>query len=78
MNNKDDIKVTVCSDLDHDNVLAEIVINGKFIGLVTDEPGKEMSFEIPEGQLSTQSVPLDLFEKALSIAKERLKLMDES
>lgn len=72
MNDKESIKVTVCSDLEHDDLLAELVIGGQFIGLVTEEPGKKMSFEIPEGQLSIKSVDLDLLEQALRTARDRL------
>ena len=75
MNNSDGINVVVCSDLEHENLVAEITINGRFIGLVTDEPNKDLCFEIPQGQLSLESVSLDLFEKAIAIARRRLEDM---
>lgn len=78
MNSNNNIKVTICSDLEHDNLLAEISINGRFIGLVTEEPDKKISFEIPERQQSIESVELDLLEEALRIARSRLIQLDES
>ena len=72
MNNSESINIVVCSDLEHENLVAEITINGRFIGLVTDEPNKELCFEIPQGQLSLESVNLDLFEKSIATARRKL------
>ncbi len=69
---KDKISVTILSDLYYENLLAEIVIDGQFIGLLTNEPGKPVCFEIPEGELKFKSIDLAVFEEALSLAKKEL------
>ncbi len=72
MASKSNIEITVCSDLDYENLVAEITIDGKFIGLVTNEPDKGICFEIPNGQISFQSIDLDALEQALKNAKKEL------
>lgn len=66
------ISITILSDLNYENLLAEILIDGKFIGLVTNEPDKPVCFEIPDGELKFRSLDLELFQKALDLAKEEL------
>lgn len=66
------ISITILSDLNYENLLAEILIDGQFIGLVTNEPDKLVCFEIPEGELKFKSLDFDLFQKALSLAKKEL------
>ncbi|NQY36496.1 MAG: hypothetical protein HRT37_16280 [Alteromonadaceae bacterium] len=66
------ISITILSDLNYDNLLAEILIDGQFIGLVTNEPDKSVCFEIPKGELKFKSLDFDLFQEALSLAKKEL------
>ncbi len=69
---KSKITVTILSDLKYENLLAEILIDGQFIGLVTNEPNRPISFEIPDGELRFQSLDLATFQEALSLAKKEL------
>ncbi|MCL5050020.1 MAG: hypothetical protein M1473_05745 [Firmicutes bacterium] len=69
---KNKITVTILSDLKYENLLAEILIDGQFIGLVTNEPEQPISFEIPEGELKSLSLDLATFQEALSMAKKEL------
>jgi len=66
------ISITILSDLNYENLLAEILIDGQFIGLVTNEPDKPVCFEIPQGELNFQSLEFDLFQEALHLAKKEL------
>ncbi|WP_377144421.1 hypothetical protein [Pseudidiomarina halophila] len=60
------------SDVNYENLLAEILIDGHFIGLVTTEPDQPICFEIPDGELKFQSLDLDILQEALSAAKKEL------
>jgi hypothetical protein len=77
MANKDNIAITICSDLDYECLIAEIIINGKFVGLLTNEPNKEVCFEIPDDQTSCAGVKLDVLENALKQAKQELLNAEE-
>lgn len=68
----DKFSVTVHSDLEHENLLAEVEINGQFVGLVTNEPGDPVAFEIPQGEVKFQSLDLDVFIAALIRARKEL------
>jgi hypothetical protein len=77
MTNEDNIEITICSDLDYECLIAEIIINGKFIGLLTNEPNKEICFAIPDGQISSAEIKLDALENALKQAKRVLLNSEE-
>ncbi len=66
------IDITICSDLDYENLIAEISVNNRFIGLVTNEPDKGVCFEIPKGQVSFESIELCIFIDALNEARKRI------
>ncbi|WP_269520789.1 hypothetical protein [Alteromonas sp. BMJM2] len=66
------INITILSDLNYENLLAEILIDGKFVGLVTNEPDKPVCFEISAGELKFSALELDLFQKALNLAEKEL------
>jgi hypothetical protein len=69
---KSKIVITVLSDLEYENLLAEILIDGQFIGLVTNEPDRPVCFEVPEGELKFQSLDLEVLQEALAMAKKEL------
>jgi len=66
------IDINISSDLDYENLIAEVIIEGNFVGLVTNEPSKEICYEAPEGQVSDKPVDLDIFIEALKEAKRLL------
>tara|TARA_A200000113_G_scaffold206917_1_gene204175 strand:- start:305 stop:520 length:216 start_codon:yes stop_codon:yes gene_type:complete len=68
----ENIEITVCSDLDYDNLIAEIKIDNVFVGIVTNEPNEPLKFEIPHGQISSVKVELDTYFKAINDAKSEL------
>ncbi|MEM0515683.1 hypothetical protein WCN91_09725 [Pseudoalteromonas sp. YIC-827] len=68
----ENIEITVCSDLDYDNLIAEIKIDNVFVGIVTNEPDEPLRFEIPNGQESSINVELDTYFKAINNAKLEL------
>jgi len=72
MTNNSNIDITISSDLDYENLIAEVLINGNFIGLVTNEPNKGVRFEIPEGQVALVNVELDTLLTAIEKAKAEL------
>ena len=72
MANESNIQIQICSDLDYDNLIAEIIINGEFVGLISKEPDCDIIFEIPEGQVNSIKVPLVDFEKSLVLARKAL------
>lgn len=72
MNQNSKIEITISSDLDYDNLIAEIIIDGQFIGLITNEPSQAVRFEIPEGQVSTVNVDFNILLNALDKAKREL------
>ena len=69
---QDNIEITISSDLDYDCLIAEIMINDVFVGLVTNEPDKGICFEVPEGQMRIGSISLETFQAALVRAKDAL------
>ena len=71
---KNNIEIMICSDLDYECLFAEITIDEKFIGLVTNEPSKGVCFEAPKGQVSGEAIELDTYIKALNKAKSELKI----
>tara|TARA_Y100000310_G_scaffold247516_1_gene253117 strand:+ start:1614 stop:1871 length:258 start_codon:yes stop_codon:yes gene_type:complete len=72
LGNSSKITITIHSDLDFENLAAEILIDGKFIGLVTNEPNQNLRFVIPKGELKFEQLDLDTFQEALTLAKREL------
>ena len=66
------IEVQISSDLDYDNLIAEIHIGSKFVGLVTNEPGKGVCFEMPDGNGGFNPINFEIFKVALDKAKKEL------
>ena len=78
MENKD-IEIIVCSDCHYEECVIEMYYKGKFIGLLNQDDGLDnVIIELPEDKegidkdMLSHSVPLDIFEKALELAKSRL------
>lgn len=67
-----EITIQICSDLDYDNLIAEIYFKGQFIGLLSGEPERELCFEIPNGKGGFTPIELENFKEALERAKEKL------
>jgi hypothetical protein len=59
---------------EYEGLVAEIYINGRFIGLLSEELGPDqILFELAAGEREARvKVDLDVFEKALAEAKRRL------
>jgi hypothetical protein len=68
----ENIEITVGSDLDYESLIAEIKIDGAFVGIVTNEPDESFKFEIQSGQISSINVGLETYIKALNDAKSEL------
>ncbi|RUO65965.1 hypothetical protein SAMN06297229_0565 [Pseudidiomarina planktonica] len=66
------IDVIVSSDLDYENLIAEVAIDDIFVGLVTNEPSKGVCFEAPAGQVLGEPIAFDIYIKALIKAKNEL------
>ena len=66
------IRIQVCSDLDYDNLIAEIYAGEKFIGLLSNEPCKALCFEIPDNKGGFSAIELECFKRALEDAKKQL------
>jgi hypothetical protein len=69
---KNRITVTILSDVEYENLIAEILIDGKFIGLITNEPDKELNFEVPKGECKFEAIELNVLLEALNLAKAEL------
>ena len=66
------IEITISSDLDYENLIAELTMGGEFLGLVTNEPQIGFRFEVPENTVSEITIELDKFIEALNEAKAEL------
>lgn len=75
-----DYEVTICSLPEYDNLVAEIYVGGVFIGLMSQEGGnKNIDIEFPinnDGKLT--KINLEIFEKSLSMAKNKIKNLDKA
>lgn len=70
MTNKYRLKVTVASDVDYDELIAEVYCNGDFASLLQQEDGKE-NLKI-EFSPNLKSVDLEWFQDALREARSAL------
>ena len=66
------IDITISSDLDYENLIADVVLDGKFFGLITNEPSKGFCYEAPKVQVSSDPIELDTLIAALNEAKRQL------
>lgn len=72
MTQEDGIEIQIASDLDYENLLAEIHVDNNFIGLLTNEPEKGVCFEVPDGKGGFRSISIERFRLALDKAKKEL------
>lgn len=63
-------RITVCSLPDYENLVAEVYIHDKFIGLISQEKA-EGQFLLELGQ-TEGAINLTVFENAVAEAKEKL------
>lgn len=70
MDSSNKIEIRITSDLDYENLIAEITANGKFIGLISNEPKKSLCFEAPNGKGGFNSIELECFKAVLDNAKK--------
>ena len=70
MNYKDQPKIIIASDVDHEKLIAEIYRNDEFIALLQQEDGVE-DIKI-EFSPNLTSLNLDWFQNALNEAKRKL------
>lgn len=74
MNNQT-IEIVIADDATHENVFAEIYIDGKFVCLLSNE-GCALKLEFPGPDLVEEaicrSVDIETFQGAVLLAKERL------
>jgi hypothetical protein len=64
------LEIVIASDIDYENLIAEIYCNDQYVALLQQEDGKEELKEVLGNGLNT--INLDWFKHALSEAKERL------
>ena len=75
----DRYQIQVWSSPDHDQLVAEIYIDGRFIGLLSQEnwPDPTMTLEWGDDpKVAGMKVELTVFEQALAAAKARLVRLD--
>lgn len=75
MQRKMDIRI--CSDLDYENLIAEIYCDGKFVALISHEgDASNLRIEFPGSDQNEEAiarqVDLDSFEQAVQEAKQKL------
>jgi hypothetical protein len=72
-------RITVCSLPEYDQLVAEIYLEGRFVGLLSQEAGPDKTMlEIPtRDRDETIKIDLAAFEAALSEAKRRLSHLDK-
>jgi hypothetical protein len=67
-------RVLVCSLPEYEELVAELYINDRFVGLVSQEGGPEhLALELPLSD--SLKIELAVFERALTDARERLLRM---
>jgi hypothetical protein len=66
----DKLKVLVCSDLDYENLIAEIYAGDKFIGLISQEDG--IGNFMVEFHTKLEPIPVDWLLDAIQTAKRDL------
>jgi hypothetical protein len=71
------IKITICSDTDYEQLIAEIYIDGKFVALISQENGADhLQLEFPDsgqnGSIISRKVEYSLFHIALERARIQL------
>ncbi|EKM5716655.1 hypothetical protein B1H42_13775 [Enterobacter cloacae subsp. cloacae] len=70
MNSKDRLKIVIASDVDYENLIAEIYLNDEFIALLQQENGvDDLKVEFAS---NINSVNFDWLQNALNEAKRKL------
>ena len=70
MNSKDRLKIVIASDVDYENLIAEIYLNDEFIALLQQENGvDDLKVEFASNIIS---VNFDWLQNALNEAKRKL------
>lgn len=70
MNSKDRLKIVIASDVDYENLIAEIYLNDEFIALLQQENGvDDLNVEFAS---NINSVNFDWLQNALNEAKRKL------
>ena len=70
-----DFKITICSDQDYEDLIAEVYYKGEFVALISQERGfANLEIRIhPSTKGSCWNFQLEDFEKAIAHAKKRLR-----
>ena len=76
-NRSEKFEILIASDPDHEEVAAEIYVNGKFVALINQDEGyDQLLLELPGPGLNEQeierNVDLDGFLEAIGAARKRL------
>ncbi len=67
-------RIEVCSDLDYEEMVADIYYDGQAIGIITQEEGRDkMKIKLYQLGISALDIPLEDYIKALLEAQQRLK-----
>lgn len=71
------LKIQICSDIDYNNLIAEIYFDEKFVALISQEDGvSNLKLEFPglnqNEEAVIRKVDLDWFQEALLVAKKSL------
>lgn len=70
MNVKDQLKITIASDIDYEKLIAEIYCNGEFIALLQQENGiNDIKVEFSS---NIKALNFDWLQNALNEAREKL------
>ena len=77
------IEIQVCSDIDYENLIAEIYINDNFIALISEEDDPDdFHIEFPGMEKADNQkilrIRMDVFETTLKMAVEKLKALDDN
>lgn len=75
MINKSEFSIRICSDLDYEEMVADICYLGTTVAIVTQEKGvNKMEIEIyrPHDEQIPLKFPLDDFIEAIQLAKKKL------
>ncbi len=75
---KDSFRIVVGSLPDYEELVAEIYINEQFIGLISQEGGRDQTMIEIKMPDHVFKFPLAILEAALAEAKRRLSLLDQA
>lgn len=81
MTMQDKFRIRICSDLDYEEMVADVTYENHTIAMITQENGVEnMKIEIfpPEEEIKSWTLPLNDFIEIIVFAKKRLIEMQKS